>query len=54
MTFSEFGGGDHTRRIERFNGVNMTFVIRAGAPSVVYNGVQSLKYIIVDAIRVFL
>ena len=46
ITFSEFGGSFHSRRTDAFNGIPFMLVTRAGAPRVVYSGVQSLKYII--------
>ena len=49
-TFSIFGGTDHSKRTDRCNGIPDTAGMREGAPNVVYNGVQSLKYMIDDAI----
>ena len=54
ITEFEFGGSDHSSRTERFNGENVIFDIRSGAPSIVYNGVQSLKKTIFEDIVVFL
>jgi hypothetical protein len=49
-TISRFGGADHSKRTDRCNGIPDTAGMREGAPNVVYNGVQSLKYMIDDAI----